>query len=88
MSPTNQLDSYFAPRKSQRLAVRTSKSESLRQVRQRGSGGSVPGLTGHLGSIPQEVRQFANVGADLGCRGAHPIPNRHRSLVQRLNVHF
>ena len=56
-SPSNRLDEYFPPRKSQRLAAKNAKGV-FKQARQRGGSPSASPLTGHLGSIPQEVRQF------------------------------
>jgi len=54
-SPTAQLDEYFRPRKSLRLAGKYAK-DVIRQARAHGAVSYVPPLTGYLGSIPQEVR--------------------------------
>ena len=64
-SPTNQLDAYFAPRKSQRLAGRPSKVDA----RQPEVSDPAPALTGYLGSIPEEVRQFGR-SPGAGATGA------------------
>lgn len=71
-SPTSQLDEYFPPRKSQRLAGKYAKN-SFRQAREHGNVSYVPPLTGLLGTIPLEVRQLV-CASEPTRRVAHCIP--------------
>lgn len=56
-SPTSQLDEYFPPRKAQRLVTKNAK-DAFRHARQRAKATEAPLLTGYLGTLPREVRQF------------------------------
>lgn len=79
-SPQPTMDTYFAPRKSQRLASRPSRTDSLRQIRQKGHSGTKPALPGHLGTLPQEVRAGAWATAQIPlpppCDRSHGLASR------------
>ena len=88
-SPSNRLDEYFAPRKSQRLAAKNAK-DVFKVARQRGGSSNVPPLSGYLGTIPQEVRLlgiFAQLQSDQ--RAASTLLalctlSTHRAVLYRL----
>lgn len=64
-SPSNRLDEYFPPRKSQRLAAKNAK-DVFKQARQRGGSPNASPLTGYLSSIPHEVGQFGLLRRSTG----------------------